>query len=330
MSAPISPGGLQQHQRQQVGGDGDERARARARASTTRARSTHAPDAPGYCSSTPKQSAVGQAVGRGRRRRPRCRAARRASGSRAIVCGQHVGVDHEGAAVDLATRAGRRSSPRPRRWPRRAARRWRSAARSGRRPSSGSSAAPRAGPARSPAGTACRPCTRPGSRAPCAGHLRRERAVVAEADHRRHARGCATRARAARRARRSPAAPCGRSSGFEHAMIASGTAACGQRRRATRTRGRRASAPGRQARDRCAGARTGSPRSSSSSVWITDTPEWSTCGRKRGRLHPIAPSGRVPEPRACACTRATSWPSDRDPRRPTCRPGGSPSGAARS
>ena len=34
---------------------------------------------------------------------------------------------------------------------------------------SGSSAAPRAGPARSPAGTACRRCTRPGSRARCAG-----------------------------------------------------------------------------------------------------------------------------------------------------------------
>ena len=61
--------------------------------------------------------------------------------------------------------------------------------------------------ARSPAGTACRRCTRPGSRARCAGSTGGVmRAVVAEADHRREHLVAAPRARAARPAPRSRAA----------------------------------------------------------------------------------------------------------------------------
>ena len=159
---------LEQHEREQVGSPRRPARRAACAASMTARRSRRGPLAPGYCASTPKQSPSGRPLGEVGDRRPRCRAARPASGSRRERLREDVGVDDEPVRRRLRRapgdrhrlgRGGRLVEQRRVR---------ESAAPSGRRPSSGSSAAPPAGPARSRAGTACRPCTRRGSRAPCA------------------------------------------------------------------------------------------------------------------------------------------------------------------
>ena len=86
------------------------------------------PEAPGYCTSTPRQLALGQAVGEVGD--DDLDAHRLGAGADHVDrLRQRVGVDDERAGWPCGCRGVRASSPRRRRCPRRAARRWRSAAR---------------------------------------------------------------------------------------------------------------------------------------------------------------------------------------------------------
>ena len=255
-SAPSSPGGASSVRASRSAATATSAPRSCA-ASISGARSRTAPEAPGYCSSTPKRSPSGspsvevgdddldaERLGAGaarprwsagsasasttKRRRPPCGCARRTS------------VIASAAAVRLVEqrRVGRRQA--------------------GQVGDHGLEVEQRLEPAlaRSPAGTACRRCTRPGSRARCAGSPAGViGAVVAEPDHRRQHRVAARRARAARRApraRRRPAGPARAAA----SRIAAGHGGVDQRRRARRSRAPRASWPGRRRAGRCAGRRT--------------------------------------------------------------------------
>ena len=184
-------------------------------------------DAPGYCSSTPNDVAVGQPVA--------CRSATTTSmpsGSARVAhdgdgLREAVGVDDE----DVARRPCR---------PRRSSVIASAAAvrlveqrgvgdrQAGQVGDHGLEVQQRLEPAlaRSPAGTACRRCTRPGSPARCAGSPAGVmRAVVAQADHRGEHLVAAGERRAARRAPRPRCAPAGRSQRLGARGSTPGTAA---------------------------------------------------------------------------------------------------------
>ena len=119
---------LEQHEREQVGGDAGERARrVRPRRSAARGRA-RGPTRPGTARAR-RSSRPRAAPRRGRRRRSRCRAARRASAAIASVCGNTSASTTKRLRLGLRRRAARPSSPRPRPSPRRAATRSRSAGR---------------------------------------------------------------------------------------------------------------------------------------------------------------------------------------------------------
>ena len=77
----------------------------RARASTSARVVAHLAVGAGYCSSTPKAPRVGR-IRRGRRRRPRCRAARRACARRRSSAGGTSAATKKRVAVARARRAG--------------------------------------------------------------------------------------------------------------------------------------------------------------------------------------------------------------------------------
>ena len=206
-SAPDSPGAGSRRQREQVGRDRDQRA-ARVGGGDDRGEvADRAGRARGTARSTPKNSPSGspsasrsathdldaQRLGPGADHGDRLR--------------QAVGVDDVHGAPAPWRPAGPASSPRRRRWPRRAATRWRSA-----RPVRSATMVWKLSSASSRPWRDLR-LVRRVRRVPgrvlqhvAPDHRRRERAVVAEADHARPAAGCGRPARAARPAPRARSA----------------------------------------------------------------------------------------------------------------------------